>query len=113
MSFKIPEVPSAETATAVVRLADGREVRRIPISTDSSATFTWDGKTADGNLLSGQDMKIEVEYFTGGTISETRPAIVGTMVTGIRGTESGIALDLKDGRRVDAGSVATVELSAG
>ena len=111
VSFKIPEVPSAETATAVVRFADGREARRIPVSTDASGTFTWDGETAQGILLNGQDLKIEIEYFSGGAISETRSAIIGTTVTGIRGTENGIELDLEDGRRVDASTVATVELA--
>lgn len=111
VSFKIPEVPSAETATAVVRLEDGREVRRIPISTDASNAFLWDGKNAGGTLLDGQNMKIEIEYFSGGTISETRSAIVGTTVTGIRGTENGVELDLEDGRRVDASDVATLELA--
>ena len=113
VSFKIPDVPAAETASAVVKLADGREVRRIPLAADASATFTWDGQTADGSVLTGRDMKIEIEYFSGGALTETRPAIVGTLVNGIRGTESGIALDLADGRRVDVTSVATVELSPG
>ena len=110
VSFKIPEVASAETATAVIRFADGREVRRLPVGADSSDTFTWDGETSEGILLDGQDMKIEIEYFNGGTLSQTRPAIVGTTVTGIRGTENGIELDLADGRRVDAATVASVAL---
>ena len=113
VTFKVEEVPGAESATAIVRMANGREVRRIPVANDAGASFAWDGRTAADDVLAGPDMKIEIEYYSGGTISETRPAIVGTLVTGIRGTETGIALDLKDGRRVDASAIATVDLAPG
>lgn len=109
VSFRIQEDTTAETATAVVRQADGREVRRIVVDPGSSESFVWDGEDKEGRLLANQDLKIEIEYYSGGTLNDTRPALVGSIVTGIRGTDEGIDLDLSDGRRVSAGDVATLE----
>lgn len=111
VSFKVPEDQTAETATAVVRQTDGRELRRLPVEPSGSAPIVWDGEDAEGNLIAGQELKIEIEYYSGGTLNDTRPALVSSVVTGIRGTGDGIDLDLSDGRRIPASSVASLELA--
>ncbi|MEM7212519.1 MAG: flagellar hook capping FlgD N-terminal domain-containing protein [Pseudomonadota bacterium] len=109
-SFKIDTLSSAQTATAVVKAADGRELRRIPVNPDDGTTVVWDGKSTDGSVIAAQNAAIEVEYYSDGVLTDTRPAYVATTVTGIRGSNDGIAFDLADGRRVDVTSVASLEL---
>lgn len=110
VSFSFDSVPGADAATAVVKGSNGREIRRIPVATDGNGIGVWDGENTDGAVISGENLSIEVEYYTNGAISDTRAAFVSTTVTGIRSTDDGVALDLADGRRVPATSVASLEL---
>lgn len=110
VSFGIERNEAAERISAVVRDQSGLPVRRFDLDTRAQSTFEWDGKNADGAIVEGQELKIEIEYFSGGTLLATKPAIVGSMVTSIRGTPNGVDLDLADGRRVAATDVATLSL---
>ena len=108
LEFRISDVAGAETATAVIRDALGQELRRIPIANDGSRSFAWDGRAADGSIVGPQNLSLSIEYFSGGTVLDTQPGHVGSAVVGIRGTPTGIALDLEDGRSITPGDVGSV-----
>ncbi|MEM9059271.1 MAG: flagellar hook capping FlgD N-terminal domain-containing protein [Pseudomonadota bacterium] len=106
--FGLQTVTSAETATATIRDALGNSIRTLPITLDGSDTFTWDGKNAEGEAVFGNGFSATVDYFAGGTIEDTLPALVRTEVLGIRGTQDGVKLDLSDGRRLSPNDVVLV-----
>ena len=111
VSFRIPDVPSADRAFAVVRDPSGTVLQRQEIGTSSQTDHTWNGRAGDGTVVSDQDLTIEIEYFRGGAIAETQPAIVSSTVTAIRGTPSGVSLELEDGRNISPEGVSSLELA--
>ena len=111
VTFRIADVPSADRAFAVVRDLSGTVLRRQEIGTDSQTDHTWNGRNGDGNPVSNQDLVIEIEYFAGGAVAETRPAFVASTVTSIRGTPDGVSLELEDGRNVSPENVSSLTLA--
>ena len=96
-SFAVPTLEGAERIEAVVRDQLGIERRRLTIAADETGRAIWDGRDAQGDVIIGPDMKIDLNYIQGGSITETRTAEVLRLVTGLRGSDDGVVLDLADG----------------
>ncbi|MEL7467948.1 MAG: flagellar hook capping FlgD N-terminal domain-containing protein [Pseudomonadota bacterium] len=108
MDFGLASVDGAETATAVIKDSLGNTIRTLPVALDGSEAFSWDGKNNDGEAIFGEDFSATVDYFGGGSVLDTLPALVRTEVLGIRGSEDGVKLDLSDGRRLSPNDVVSV-----
>lgn len=112
VSFVVPTVAGADTIRATVTAADGTPVAGFNIDPGDEDAGLWDGLDGDGRVVSGQDVRIGLEYLEqGGTLS-TLVAEVPRRVTGLRGTSEGVVLDLADGGEAapeDVGRIASTD----
>ncbi|MEM9147091.1 MAG: flagellar hook capping FlgD N-terminal domain-containing protein [Pseudomonadota bacterium] len=108
VSFTTPGEPGATSGVATVRRPDGTALSEIPVSPGVSETLEWDGTNANGALVGGEPLMIDVAYFDGETLLSQRPAQVFREVSGIRGTNDGLVLELADGGTVTPTQVASL-----
>ena len=115
IAFTVPDLVGAEAIEATVRNAEGQALARFPVTPDTQNQATWDGLDANGLAVSPRDLSIDLTYFQGGSVLATGNAEVMRQVSGIRGTESGILLDLADGGAVapDKGSRLSAAIGSG
>ena len=98
IEFSVPQVAAADKIeAAVIDATTGSVIRTFDLAPNSNNNAIWDGEDQLGNLVAPRDLKLELRFFEGGSISHTAPAEVFRKVSGIRGTESGLLLDLADG----------------
>jgi flagellar basal-body rod modification protein FlgD len=93
--FNVPDNINADRVEAIVRDSFGTELRRFAVT--SGTVESWDGADALGIPVVGRDLGISLAAFQGGASGEEVPAEVLRRVTGLRGTEDGLVLDLADG----------------
>ncbi|GAA0290546.1 flagellar hook capping FlgD N-terminal domain-containing protein [Rhodovulum strictum] len=96
--------PSADSAQLVVRNASGREVQRLPISTDG-APVQWSGIGQDGAMLPTGRYSFVVESFLEGARIAEASAEIYAPITEVRSDASGIKLVFQGGGEVSAGNV--------
>ena len=98
VTFGIPEVANADqTEVAVMDPLTGSVLRTFLLPPDGANQGVWDGEDQLGNAISPRELKLELRFFEGGSITHTAPAEVFRKVNGIRGTDNGLILDLADG----------------
>ncbi|MFK7945590.1 MAG: flagellar hook assembly protein FlgD [Paracoccaceae bacterium] len=97
VSFAVPRVAGADTVRASVISADGTELAAFDINASNGDEGLWDGLDQSGSTLSGQNVRIQLEYREDGAVLSTLAAEVPRLVTGLRGTPGGLVLDLADG----------------
>lgn len=110
--FGLPQVPEADRIVAIVRRADGSELRRLDLPANTVAEAVWDGRTAEGALVVDEDMSIELRYLAGEEVVSLRVAEIPRRVTGVRGTADGPVLDLADGGQLRPDAISRISAPA-
>jgi flagellar basal-body rod modification protein FlgD len=80
----VTSASATKGASVVIKDADGKELRRIPIADGvKSASVVWDGRDASGNPLAAGSYKMEIESGTGASSvqAEWRGNIDGVELT--------------------------------
>jgi len=96
-SFTVPGLPGADQVQAVVLRADGLERARIDLPVAGTGRASWDGLDAEGNAILGEDLAIELVYFSDGAEIGRQAAGVLGEVAGLRAGSFGPELLLADG----------------
>ena len=98
IAFNVPTQASGERIEAIISDATtGSVLRQFTVTPDASGLALWDGEDQFGNVVAPRDLKLELQTFEGGTQIASVPGEVFRLVSGIRGTENGLILDLADG----------------
>ena len=98
IAFNVPAAANGERIEAVITdTATGSVLRQFTVAPDANGLALWDGEDQFGNVVPPRDLKLELQTFEGGTQITSTPGEVFRTVSGIRGTESGLILDLADG----------------
>ncbi|MEM6621250.1 MAG: flagellar hook capping FlgD N-terminal domain-containing protein [Pseudomonadota bacterium] len=100
-SFDVPPNVNADRIEAIVRASDGRTLRQFVVEPDANGRATWDGLSQAGAQVAGTEVAISLSYVEGGSVLEEIPAQIPRTVSGIRGTEEGLFLELTDGGRAN------------
>ena len=108
VEFNVPEVPGTELVRATVLNNEGVALARFDLDPNEGVDGLWDGLDASGAPLTGQNVRIELEFVASGTTLSTLPAEVPRLVTGLRGTANGVVLDLSDGSEATPDSIARI-----
>jgi flagellar basal-body rod modification protein FlgD len=111
-AFQVPVLNGAERVEAIVFRADGAEIDRFAVASDSAGQAIWSG-AATATVAPGTALRIELVYHGAGLVLDRRPAGVFREVTGIRGTPDGAVLDLADGGTLSPGKVAELRARDG
>lgn len=111
VSFATPTLPAGGRIEAVVRDLAGTALKTFTVTPDGAGQASWDGTDSLGVPVSGRDLKIDLSIIEGGTVTQTIPAGVARLVTGIRGAEDGIIIELADGGSVKPEEVGRLNLA--
>jgi len=98
---------AADGMVARVMTAGGAEIDRFAAVPHSNGRITWDPTTADG-VADGADYTLEIDYIRDGAIAQSGPAQVLRSVVGLRGSQSGLEIELGDGTSIQADQVTRV-----
>lgn len=108
VSFKVPNVAGADQIRATVNADDGAQIAQFNVAAGSDELGTWDGLDQNGRAVTGEDVRISLEYLEQGGTLTTLAAEVPRRVTGLRGTPAGVVLDLADGGEAGPEDVARI-----
>ncbi len=100
VQFPVPQGAAGSITQAIVVDEFGTELRRIDVTGQAGTFAAWDGQDALGVPVIGRDLKIELAVIDGGAETSRVAAEVLRRVTGLRGTDNGLVLDLADGGQV-------------
>lgn len=100
VQFPVPQGTVGTRTEAIVIDEFGTELRRFDVTSNGGAIGTWDGTDALGVPVIGRDLKIELAVIEGGTETSRVAAEVLRRVAGLRGTDSGLVIDLTDGGQI-------------
>lgn len=106
--FEVPQREAGSRIEAVIRDTDGREIRRMDVSEAASGTTSWDGRDGAGAVVHPGDLTLSFAFFEGGTLTSEVAGVVLRRVDGLRGTDEGLVLELRDGGLVALESVTRV-----
>lgn len=93
--FNVPGDIQADRVEAIVRDSFGGELSRFTVSPGELAS--WDGTDSLGVPIVGRDLSLRLTAVDGGISGDEVPAEVLRRVSGLRGSEDGVVLDLADG----------------
>ncbi|GAA6208899.1 flagellar hook capping FlgD N-terminal domain-containing protein [Cognatishimia sp. WU-CL00825] len=95
---------TADSAELVITDADGTEIHRFEIATDSEI-LQWDGTDANGDLVPHGQYSFAVQSTVDGAVVETLPAEVYSRISEARTTNNGVYLVLEGGAIVHSQDV--------
>lgn len=92
LTYTLPQ--EADSATLIVKAADGTVVKSASVQTaQGTHSFTFDGKTVDGDNLPSGDYKIELAAFDAeGNHIKDVPTTVTGRVSGVESANGGMVL---------------------
>ncbi len=99
-----PANVTAESATLIVRDANGIQVDRRPIATDGSPV-SWDGQLEGGSTLPHGAYTFRVAFTSNGVVGDARPAEVYSRIVEARSEHGSQILITEGGHRTDASAV--------
>lgn len=108
IQFTFAESAVDEQIRATVRTEAGAALSQFLVDQRNGSTGIWDGKDAAGAIVQDADLRIDLEYISGGTTTRTVPAEVLRQVAGLHGSSDGMILDLTDGGSVSPASIVRV-----
>ncbi len=108
VQFLVPQAASGTTVHAIVSDEFGTELRRLDVSGQIGGLAIWDGEDALGVKIIARDLKVELAVIDGGTETTRVAAEVLRRVTGLRGTDDGLVLDLSDGGQISPEEISRV-----
>ena len=106
--FPVPQTAVGVATQAIVLDESGDELRRFDVTGAAGDIATWDGEDALGVPVIGRNLRIDLVAFEGGTETSRVPAEVLRRVTGLRGIDGGLVLDLADGGQVSPENISRV-----
>lgn len=98
VSFDVPEVSGTARVEAVISDREGKALRTFTVTPDSNGRASWDGRNDRGAPVSGQEIVMTLRHLDvlGTALSEQKVDLPREVVA-IRGTATGLLLDLDDG----------------
>lgn len=108
LTFGVPKTALGDVQREyVVTNSAGEAVFRAPISSGEN-TFTWDGRTTDGNVVAEGDYKVDVNFIADGAVAETKAPLSFARVNEARLTDNDVQLVLNNGAVIAPGEILAI-----